>query len=75
MTNTRKSGNRIKTRASRPFVLYHCKLDTCCNFFTKDTINGDPKYCDSHKDKHGELLDECWQYRENAKLHISDPVK
>ena len=28
---------------------------TCCNFFTRDTINGDPKYCGSHLDKHGNM--------------------
>lgn len=37
------------------FVLFKCQLVTCCNFFTRDTYYGDPKYCHSHIDKHGNL--------------------
>ena len=47
--------HRIKMKYHRPFILFKCHLRTCCNFFTRDTINGDPKYCGSHLDKYGNM--------------------
>lgn len=56
--NRKRSQSRIKMTHYRPFVLYKCQLMGCCNFFTRDTYNGDPKYCGSHMDKYGNMLKE-----------------
>lgn len=64
MTVKKRPDHRIKIRSCyRPFNLYKCHLISCCNFFTRDTINGDPKYCGSHLDKWGNMQKELKQYR------------
>ena len=48
LTNTGKNA-KIRISMYRHFTLYKCQKKTCCNFFTRDTYNGNPKYCQSHK--------------------------
>jgi len=48
LTNPGKNA-RLSISKYRPFNLYKCQKETCCNFFTRDTYNGNPKYCKSHR--------------------------
>jgi len=48
MANKGKNA-KIRIIGYRSFNLYKCQKKTCCNFFTRDTYNGNPKYCQSHK--------------------------
>ena len=47
LTNTGKNA-KLRISDHRNFTLYKCQKKTCCNFFTRDTYNGNPKYCQSH---------------------------
>jgi len=54
--NRKRPRYRIKVTKKMPFELFKCQLETCNNFFSRNVYYGDPKYCGSHLDKHGNLL-------------------
>ena len=62
--NRKRVRSRFKIKQCRPFILFRCQLIGCCSFFTRDTINGDPRYCGSHLDKYGNMLKELKKFTE-----------
>jgi hypothetical protein len=63
--NRKRVQSRFKMKHYRPFILFRCQMIGCCNFFTRDTINGDPRYCGSHLDKYGNMLKQLKQFTIN----------